>query len=346
MGAERRPSLRHHLEYLGLLALREALGRPRPTAALPLGARIGAMLGALLRDRARVARMNLAIAFPELPESERSRIARASFENLGRGAAEWMQIALRREDEALARVEVAGLEHVEEARRRSPRGGVIALSAHLGNWELAGAAAARRGLPVTLVYRAFANPHARRWVERWRRRAGIELLELGAAAPAALRALAAGRIVVMTLDQNARRREGVFVPFFGLPASTRAGPAWLAARTGVPVVPVFDSRVEGGPQHVVRFHPALELEEAPPRAGRRPDAGLRAVLERNTARMTRAVEDAVRKAPEDWIWSHRRWKTRPPGEPRLYPSRRGRRGRRPGALPEGLRGPSASRGNL
>jgi Bacterial lipid A biosynthesis acyltransferase len=96
----------------------------------------------------------------------------------------------------------------------------------------------------------------------------------------------------------------------------------------------------------VRFHPALKLEPDPARTGHGAGPAQRsAVLERNTARMTRAVEDAVRKAPEDWIWGHRRWKTRPDGERRLYPSRRGRRGRRPAPLPGIVRGESASRGN-
>lgn len=309
--------LRYRLEQAAFVAARQLLALAPPAAALGLGARLGPLAGAALRDRARIADLNLAIAFPELPEAERRRLRRASFANLGRGAAEWIRVASGRGDELLADVEVQGLEHVEQARRLSPRGGVIALSAHLGNWELACAVVARRGLPVSMVYRALRNPHLDRQVARWRTATGIRVRPLGTAAPAALRDLAEGRIVVMTLDQNARRREGVFVPFFGLDACTRAGPAQVALRTGVPVVPVFDARM-GGSGHVVRFHPALELE-----AGGRGREARETAVRRNTARMTGAIEDAVRKAPEDWIWSHRRWKTRPRGEPRRYPSRRG-----------------------
>jgi KDO2-lipid IV(A) lauroyltransferase len=321
VAAERQGRAVHRLEYAGLLALRGLFGRLPPAAALGLGARLGRLVGAAHRDRARVGWINLGFAFPELGESERGRILRASFESLGRGAAEWLQIASGRGARLLAGVELSGLEHLEEARRRSRGGGVIALSAHLGNWELGCAAVARAGLPVTLVFHRFENPWIERRVERWRSGAGIELRELGSAAGSTLRDLAAGRIVVMTLDQNARHREGVFVPFFGRAACTRVAPAGVAARTGAPVVPVFDLRVGDGSRHVVRFNPALELESPPEGRDR---AGLGGVLERNTARMTRAIEDAIRKAPEQWIWSHRRWKTRPAGEPRRYPSRRGR----------------------
>jgi len=111
----------------------------------------------------------------------------------------------------------------------------------------------------------------------------------------------------MTLDQNASRKEGVFVPFFGRPASTRDGPARVALHTGAAVLPVFIERVGATSHHLVRILPPLELVGS---EGRGADA---AALE-NTARMTACIEAAIRRAPDQWIWTHRRWKTQPRAE--------------------------------
>jgi KDO2-lipid IV(A) lauroyltransferase len=191
---------------------------------------------------------------------------------------------------------------------------VLVLTAHFGSFELAIAAMARAGLPISVVHRPLANARLDAQLVGWRRRAGVQVLERGSAARAALRALREGRFLVVPLDQNAHKREGVFVPFFGRPACTRDGPARLALRAGTPVLPVFIFREPGpGIRHVIRTGAALDLP--PPGAG-----GAAAEL---TARMTAAIEGAVREAPDHWIWNHRRWRTRPPGEPRLYPSRAG-----------------------
>jgi KDO2-lipid IV(A) lauroyltransferase len=141
--------------------------------------------------------------------------------------------------------------------------------------------------------------------ERLRRKSGVELIDKRGALRPVLRALADGRMVAILLDQNAARRESVFVPFFGCPASTSKSLAVLAVRTRTPVVPIFTRR--DGRRHRVTIHPPL----APPETT---DVGC-AVVELTT-RCTAAIETAIRQVPEQWLWAHNRWRTRPAAEAR------------------------------
>jgi KDO2-lipid IV(A) lauroyltransferase len=162
---------------------------------------------------------------------------------------------------------------------------------------------AAHGIPIAVVHRPRDNPLFDELAAGLRAETGAELLARGSAARAALRALRDGKVVAMPLDQNASRREGVFVPFFGRPACTRDGPARIAMKTGAPVVPVFIERIGESMRHRVRVCPPLELVPE----GDDPQAA----LVENVARMTGAIEVAIRRAPDQWIWTHRRWKTRP-----------------------------------
>jgi KDO2-lipid IV(A) lauroyltransferase len=167
---------------------------------------------------------------------------------------------------------------------------------------------AAHGIPIAVVHRPRGNPRLDALIGRLRAQEGVAMLPRGAAARAALRALRDGKVLAMLFDQNAPRREGVFVPFFGRPACTREAPVRLAMRTGAPVLPVFIERIGESARHRVRALPPLEL--VPEDRGGDPAA---AVLE-NAARMTAAIEAAIRRAPDQWIWTHRRWRTRPRGQ--------------------------------
>jgi KDO2-lipid IV(A) lauroyltransferase len=148
----------------------------------------------------------------------------------------------------------------------------------------------------------------------WRERGETIVLPRGSAARATLKALRKHRVVAMPLDQDTPPGEGVFVPFFGRLACTRDAPARIAMRMGVPVVPAFIFRVGESGRHVVRFQPPLEMvsRESDPDG---------AVME-NVTRMTRAIEAAIRQAPEQWVWNHRRWRTHVDSEARAYRTRR------------------------
>jgi KDO2-lipid IV(A) lauroyltransferase len=184
-------------------------------------------------------------------------------------------------------------------------GRALVLTAHVGNWELLALAHRLTGYPLTVVVRPLDSPAVEALADRLRRRAGVELIAKRGALRPVLDALGRGRLVAILLDQNATRREGVFVPFFGRPANTSKSLALLAVRTRTPVVPVFVRRERPG-RHRVVVHPALE----PPATK---DAR-RGIVE-FTARCTRVIEAEVRRHPEQWLWIHDRWRTRPLGDP-------------------------------
>jgi KDO2-lipid IV(A) lauroyltransferase len=287
----------------GLLAAVRLLPRSLTLAACRGFGRSWARLGG---PRTGVAETNLEIAFPELGADERRRILLDSFAQLAEHLVDVAEIARLDKDVSEELVRFEGFEHIEAAQRATPEGGAILLTAHFGSFELFAAACAARGIPVSIVHREQGLPAFERLLQELRRSAGIEPLRRGSAARAVLRALRKGRIVAMPLDQDTPRAEGVFVDFFGRPACTRSAPARIAMRTGSPVVPGFLFRRPDGSGHVARFGPAIPLVAAE-EAGNDADT---AVIE-NTQRMTRAIEEAIRRAPDHWSWIHRRWRTAP-----------------------------------
>ncbi len=293
----------------GVRGLVRALPRAR---AVALGAAVGRAYARVHGPRTGVARINLAIAYPGLPARERKRLLIDTYANFGRMVAETALLQGLSREELLEVASIEGLEHLETARKATPHGGVIVLTAHFGSFELFAAIMARSGVPLSIVYRTANNPYLDRMITGWREDSGIELIPRGVAARAVLRSLRSGRVVVMPLDQDTRD-QGVFVPFFGRLASTRDGPARLAMHVGAPVVPAFMFRIGDGLRHQIRVFPALALE--PGSADR---AATDAAVLENVRRMSAAIEAAVREAPTQWIWSHRRWKTQPEGMVRPY----------------------------
>lgn len=255
----------------------------------------------MLRGRRRRALANLALAFPGLAPAERRAICCRSFQHLGVVFAELCATLARPLDDTLRKIHLEGLEHLRGAMEAHGR--ALVLTAHLGNWELLAAAHRLTGYPLAIVVRPLDSPWLNAVADRLRRKAGVELIAKRGALRPVLKALGDGRMVGILLDQNAARHESVFVPFFGRPASTSKSLALLAVRTGVPVLPIFIRRdARGG--HCVTVHPPLPVPAAP--------AGERGVVDL-TMRCTAAIEAAVREAPEQWLWIHDRWRTRPAG---------------------------------
>lgn len=226
-------------------------------------------------------------------------LCRQSFQHLGMTLVEVLTF-LFRSPPALPQVSVEGMDHLERAVGRGR--GVLLLAAHLGNWELLAAAHGLSGYPLSVIARPLDSALLDRIVTRFRERSGTEVIAKRRALPEVLDALRRQRMVAILLDQNATRREGVFVPFFGRPASTSKSLALLALRTGVPVVPVFIHREPDGSHRVI-----VEPEIQPSRTG-----ALEEDVAALTAAFTRCVERAVRRWPEQWFWMHDRWRTRPP----------------------------------
>jgi len=279
-------------------------------AAMWLAAAVAALVIRLDRRRRRIGLTNLAIAFPEKSERERAAILAASCRNLGRMVAECAHLAWLTPTNVRA---VIGFENEEfwrcEVVQPLATSGVLILTGHFGNWELCAYAHGLLGHPVHLVHRTINNPLVDAFVERLRRRGGTRLLRKHSAARAVLGALRDRGLMVLPLDQNASRRTGIFVNFFGQPASTNAGFARVALITGVPVVPAFLVREGISPRHRIVILPRVQIASMADRE--------QAVRELTQACAV-VLEDMIRRYPDHWLWTHRRWRTRPLGEPEIY----------------------------
>ena len=290
-------SAAHGIEAALAGALLDALAR----RGWPRSQRWGEAIGALalrLGLRARVARDNLALAFPDRDAGAREAILAAHYRELGRVVAEYAEMPrLVRAPEGEVIASLPGREHLDAAIAGGR--GAILLSGHYSNFELLGAWLTRFH-PLTYVVRPLGNPAVEARIDRLRRAAGIEPITGDASLRRVYEALRANRWIAMVADQDARRH-GVFVPFFGRLASTAIGPARIALRTGAPIVMGFVTRRADG---------RLDLALDPPLAVERPDAPDAA--ERLTALHAARLEAKVRERPELWFWLHRRWKTPPP----------------------------------
>jgi Kdo2-lipid IVA lauroyltransferase/acyltransferase len=275
----------------------------------PLGIAGGYISYLLDRRHVKIGMKNLAIAFPERSEAERRRILRASYVNLGRSAAEYVRLGGFFHLRIMRRVSYGRYDYVHTVEHRVPRKGVLILTAHFGSFELLPSAHAMHGDQISLVHhtqRFLAGDALMTWV---RTRAGVEIVRKHSAARAVLRTLREGKLVGVPFDQNAKRSEAVFVPFFGEVAATSSGVARLVAHSGAAVVPVFIVRQPDGRTHRVEIHDEIPIQ----RTG---DAA--ADIEENTRRFVAAVEEIVRRYPEQFLWTHRRYRTRPRGMPAIY----------------------------
>jgi KDO2-lipid IV(A) lauroyltransferase len=266
------------------------------SVGLAAGRRLGDVLWWALPRRRAVVLDNLERSFGgERSPAELRRLGRRSFQHVGMNVVEVCRYVLRPTHVMLSRVRVEGREQLEAAAAHGR--GVLILTAHFGNWELLAAAHGLTGLPLSIVTRPLDHPLLDDLAARFRRRSGAELIVKRQAVREVLTALRRKRMVGILLDQNATRAEGVFVPFFGSLACTSKGLALLALRTGAPVVPVFLRREPHG-RHCMDVGTALP----PPEDGQ---------VTSYTTTFNRVLEAAIRRAPEQWLWMHDRWRTRP-----------------------------------
>ncbi len=301
MASQPRP-VRHFIEYAAYRLTRWKWSLLPETWAARVGAMTGWIAGTVVRIRRREAEENVARAFPQKPSSWHRQVALASYVHLGREAALLLRMDRWSSAEVRSRVRFEELEEVERAVEAGS--GVVVLTAHLGNWEIAGAGLAARGLPLDVVGKGMANLRFQEDLFATRERLGMRVIEIRDAPRGVLRALGRGRVAALLWDQNAHRN-GIFVPFFGTPAATPRGPALFALRTGAPVFVGFAIREAGWRAEYVLRAERLEIE----RSGD---------LEVDVAQLASAyhavLERAIRAHPEQYFWQHRRWKTRPPEE--------------------------------
>ena len=299
--------MRERLEYVLVWPAIKFVGLlPRPIARA-LCIALGLSVYHVYPRLRRVGMRNLALAFPFMPLSERRRIVRGEFISLGRQLAEVCHFPSYTRENVSNVVAYDGLENYERAFARGK--GVLFLTGHLGAWELSAFSHSLNGHPLWIVMRPLDNPYINRLLESYRTLHGNRTVSKDDFVRGLLAAMRAGEAVGILMDTNMTPPQGVFVNFFGIPAYTASGLARIALRTDAAVVPAFTIWDESRGKYILRFDPALELIRT-----RDNEADIVA----NTARFTSVIEDYVRRYPDQWLWVHRRWKTRPEGDPPLY----------------------------
>lgn len=286
------------LSFFGIL--------PRRTA-YSAGLLLSRIVFRLASRQRKVAFYNLKMALPELSEDERVRIVKGVFDNLGRLLVEFSHFPKLNHANIPDLVEYEGIEHYQEALAQG--NGVLFLTAHVGAWELSSFAHSLYGYPMKFLTRPIDNTRIESLISDYRKRAGNEVISRNDATRGVLRALGNNEAVGILIDQNTTLNEGIFADFFGIPAATTPSLATFALRTDAVVVPGFIHWDRARRKHILEFQSTVKLI----RTGNRQADTLA-----NTAQFNQIIEAFVRKYPDQWLWIHRRWKTRPEGQDSLY----------------------------
>ena len=279
---------------------------PRPVARWLAAAGTGALLR--LRPKMRkTAEFNLRLAFPEWTEEQRRNALKKMTRNLGWMAVEFARFPKYTKKNIEGVVVLDGHENFLAGQRRGK--GVLYLTGHIGAWELSSYAHALYGFPLHYMARPLDNKPLDEMVNRYRGGAGNEPIYKNQSARVMLRVLKHAGTVGILADQNTMPEEGVFVDFFGTPACTSTGIARVALHTDAAVVPGYAFWDEKSGKYRLRFEPPVELVRS---------GDTESDVVENTQRFAKVIEEVIRKYPDQWVWIHARWKTRPKGEPTLY----------------------------
>jgi Kdo2-lipid IVA lauroyltransferase/acyltransferase len=283
--------------------MERVLGMLPRGAATKLGAVAGSVVRRPLGIRTEVVRENLRLAFPDADDAWLEEVTVEAYRHLGREVAAMLRLSTLDPGAVRDLVDFDETEWRSFEEARSEGKGVILVTGHYGNWEMAAAAVAARGIPIAAIVKRQSNPLVDRQITEARGTLGIETVDMAVAPRKIPRALRAGNAVGIVGDQDARRT-GVFVPFFGVPASTHRGPATFALRIGSPLFATVARRRSDGTYLLT---------------GERIDTTPRGSFEDDVLRITGAVaahlEREIRRDPTQYFWFHKRWKTRPDEEP-------------------------------
>jgi KDO2-lipid IV(A) lauroyltransferase len=270
----------------------------------PLGRGIGMLAYCFVRKRRRIARVNLRLCFPELSGAARERLLRRHFRAFGRALVE-SSIAWWGSAQRLKRVvSIEGQEHLEALKGER----FIALVPHFVGIEL-------EGVRMTLDYHGAAvyvrqrDRYVDAFLKQRRERfGGTRMISRQEGVKAILRAVQGGKSLQLSPDMDLGARDSVFVPFFGVPAATVTALSRMAQLTRSRIVPLVVRQLPGARGYMLRFYPAWDNYPS-------------TSLEEDARRMNAFIEDRIREMPEQYLWTHRRFKTRPPGQPKLYARR-------------------------
>ena len=289
-----RSSFRNHAEAAGLRALLFI------ASVLPLGfsLSVARLLDLVARRMRESGEKNLAMA---MPERDAAATVDGVYEGLGRMLYYFSRFPSRNKTKIGDWIEYEGFEHYLAAKARGK--GVLFATGHLGNWELSAFAHALMTEPMHVVVRPLDNPVLDALIKRYRTGSGNKILDKQDFLRGILKALASNEPVGILIDQNTLPENGVFVDFFGIPACTGTTFAKLAHKTGAAVIPGYALWDRSRGKYVLRFDPVFEMSGD---------------LVEDTARLAKHFEGVIRREPEQWLWLHRRWKTRPEGAAERY----------------------------
>jgi KDO2-lipid IV(A) lauroyltransferase len=298
--------LQTSLEYAAARIVLSVVGALPFRQSIRLGRFFGLIAYLLASELRRTGEINLKLAFPEKTSEERRQLLRGCFESLGRALGAFSHFA-DPPDSILSVLEPSGIEHLDQVKA-SGRGAIL-FTAHLGAWELTSYGLSLLGHPISFLVRPIDNPRIEEMVDRYRTRTGNTTLNKFSAARSMVKTLRSGEFLGLLIDLNALEDEAIFVDFFGVPASTNFMTAKLALRSEAPIIPVFAPWDKTQQKFLLQVNEPIEFA----RSGNE-EADVREL----TTRLTQHFEEQIRRYPDQWLWIHKRWKTRPRGEPGIY----------------------------
>ncbi|MBL8148292.1 MAG: lysophospholipid acyltransferase family protein [Blastocatellia bacterium] len=303
----KRSDRRNYLEYLTVCLVLKTLALLPRALRLQTAYLLAKIAYLVAKKLKKTAAHNLEMALPELSRQQHAKIIKGLFRNFGRLLAEFSYFPKYTKEEIEQAVEYSGLENYLAAHERGH--GVLFLTGHFGAWELSCFFHAMCGYPHNILVRKIDNPYIEALVDSYRSRPGNRTIDKNNSAKAILSCLRRGETVGILIDLNTVRNQGVFCDFFGIPACSTTGLATLALRTDAAVVPVVIIWDEQKKRHILHFEPALEIIST---------GNLKEDILQNTSNFNKVLESFIRKHPDHWLWVHKRWKTRPEGEPEIY----------------------------
>ena len=305
---KKKSNLQNKSELLAVRSLLGAIGALPLETSMRFGKSVGRFLAARFPKLQKTAGRNLEIALPELSAAEKEKILRGTFESLGRHLGFVSHFRKFKHEDIRHLVEIVGKE--ENFDKAYAQGkGVLFFTGHFGSWEVFNLLPPAFGFGMNILVRRIDNPLVENFVDDFRTRFGSVTLDKTKSARKMFRVLENGELLGILADLNVQEKEGVFVDFFGIQSSTTTSIAKLALKTGAVVLPAFAVWEESKRKYVVYLEPPVEYEKT-----ENDEADILSL----TQNITKVVESYVRKYPEQWLWIHKRWNTRPPGEPNLY----------------------------
>jgi KDO2-lipid IV(A) lauroyltransferase len=304
----KRSNLQNKSELYAMRSLLGAIGALPLETSMRFGKSLGKFIASRFPKLQKTARRNLEIAMPDLSEQEKNRIMRGTFESLGRHLGFVSHFKRFQHEDIRNLVEVVGKEEHFDPAQESGRG-VLFFTGHFGSWEVFNLLPPAFGYGMNILVRRIDNPLIENFVDNFRTRFGSVTLDKTKSARKMFRVLENGELLGILADLNVQEKEGVFVDFFGVPASTTTSIAKLALNTNAAVLPAFAVWEESKRKYVVYLEPPIEYEKT---------GNTDEDIKNLTQKVTTVVEKYVRQYPEQWLWIHKRWNTRPKGEPELY----------------------------